>query len=154
MQPPGITRTLQHGAAEALDTLLPELTPDDGGLLDEEQRAYLRRAVLRRHLEKEAEFIIHIVEALATIGDVKALPQIEELAAAPGNTPNTRSVQLAAASAVNRLQAELSRQRDTGRLLRAAVDPGAPDQVLVRPAHGASQEDAGVLLRPTVDEAS
>lgn len=148
-------RLLRNSAAEALIRLLPQLGPDDGDLLDREQRRGLYRALARAHRDKEAEFIVVIADALARIGDVAALLTVQEVAAIPARTPNERTVVEAARAAADQLDALRRKQEVAVTLLRPSSDPLAPSESLLRAASTsvAEPDAATVLLRPTSNTA-
>jgi hypothetical protein len=136
---------LRYSAARALTSLLPMLTEDDGDLLDESQRAALRRALMRCHRDKEAEFAVAIMEALVRIGDVRSIPAIEQVSVYRANSPNERSVQdasLAAAAALKDIQ---QRSQFDSTLLRASDDSCRAAEGLLRAANGSPVESQDLL---------
>lgn len=138
--------------AETLMRLLPDVTPADADLLDEDARASLRNMLKKGDPERETDFLITIMEALTRVGDVRALPLVQKLAALPGSTPNLTRLQEAASVRAALLEEMVEHVRSSETLVRPS-QPVEPADTLLRAAHGAGSESADLLLRPSASEA-
>jgi hypothetical protein len=105
-------------------------------------------ALLKALGGKDRDLTLAILKAWEQVGDEKALPAVERLAAGTWDS-RVRAAADACLPAL-RQRAELARQRDT--LLRPASAPGTGSEVLLRPAAGPGETSAALLLRPVEGE--
>lgn len=150
---PDMAQNLRFGAAQALMNILPQLTADDGKLLNQDQREALYRVFKdRKARDRDTQFLVEIVNALERIGDLRAIEPIKALIEAPVKTRNEQFLFDAAKPAYDRLLVKRELANTSALLVRAATDPQAPSETLVRPAYGTGDNNPAVLLRPTVEE--
>jgi hypothetical protein len=134
-------------ARTALVRQLPRLRPADAHLLDETQRACLHRALAG----KDAELAHAILAALQQVGDARAIPAVEKLAAGKGAAAKDGKLRQEAIDCLPVLRERAEEERVRQTLLRPASEPEGGD-TLLRPAAGAGDVDEGVLLRPVDEE--
>lgn len=134
-------------AEAALVKLLPGLQASDSPLLNEDQRKCLYNALK----SKNTELILAILKAFAQVGGSKELPHVEKLLESGTFHPESQIIE-AAKACLPLLQERAERERQSQTLLRAASAPDDPSQVLLRPAHGVSETDPNLLLRPSAPE--
>ncbi len=132
----------------ALIELLPRMQAGDDALLNDDQRACLYRELR----SNDTGLILTILEACEQVGDSKAIPFVEKLAAGEGVAAKDRQIREAAQACLPFLQMQAERERAARTLLRAATAPGDPATVLLRPAQGATEVEASLLLRPSAPE--
>jgi hypothetical protein len=145
-----ITEALHHhsgwvrrAAIAALPLVLPGLTPQDYGCL----RARTIPNLCDTLNEQNVELDEAILEALAKVGDGRAIRRVEYMT----RFGRTDDVRLLAERALPILRARQRREQDASRLLRPAAAP--PDTgLLLRPAQGVGEADTDRLLRPADSE--
>ena len=128
---------------EALTGLLPDLKASDAALLDTEQRAHLYHALNG----KDIALSLAILKALEQVGDSKALPIVEKLAAGEGKAAKEPRLQDAAQQALPALRQRISLQQASSQLLRASDAISTPPEQLLRAATGHAEQHAEMLLR-------
>ncbi len=160
-----------HGvhAQEGLITLLPRLRPEHANLLNNRQRAALRR-VLGINIEltlyrdvnrlftpvslahpanrRAIEFRVAIMEAFANIGTKEDLPFIERLAAMEAASEVQSVLKSAAEKCLPLLQTRVAELEDKNSLLRASSAYTDGANTLLRPATATHSDPAEELLRP------
>jgi hypothetical protein len=148
-------------AESALIKLLPRLNAGDAGLLSIEQRECLYGVMQIGNISGKSDFIAAALDALARIGDVRALPTVVALASCHVDSSACRRVKTAAENCLQALR-EIETLNDpdqmllraseaalgsTDTLLRPIMgDTGSPD-TLVRPVIGQTDEHPEQLLR-------
>jgi len=133
---------------QTLIRLLPLMKASDAALLSPDQRAYLNRAVRG----KNTALILAILKAWEQVGDIKAIEEVEKLAAGRGHGGRNPKVVAAAQECLPFLRQSAERQQIGSQLLRASDGNLTPSDILLRPAMPhASTEPADQLLRPTND---
>ncbi|HLJ57687.1 MAG TPA: hypothetical protein VKT77_21810 [Chthonomonadaceae bacterium] len=141
-------REIKSLARTKLIALLPKLSASDAHLFDEEQRNALNQA-LSQWSESEA-FPVALLNALEQIGDERAVPYVEKLAAGHGMAARSLRVRAAAKACLPALHERIQLAKESATLLRGASVSSAsvaPD-LLLRPASGAANgQAAGELLR-------
>ena len=143
---------------ERLTRLLPQLTADDANLLAPRHCEYLNarlrlaaRDARKRPLD-ERDFFLAVLAAYSQIGDVRALSDVERIAAGKAVLyRNDAEVRAAAQRCLVHLQRIAALQTQANTLLRGSEPPAAPD-TLVRPAFAPAAADADRLLRPASPE--
>jgi hypothetical protein len=149
-------------ARPALLKLLPLMQASNAGLLTDDGMNALV-SLLNRN---DPALLLNILKALEQVGDERALPAVEKLAAAhvpPGDlgaiirgewdawihssNVSWEDVREAAHECLPYLQAKAEQKRNSETLLRAAQDPIALQQTLLRPA-ASTESPEDQLLRP------
>jgi hypothetical protein len=132
--------------------LLPRLRATDTHLLEDWERGFLHRILTGNFSAgKNTELILAILKAFEQVGDGRDLPTVKKLAAGKGTAAKDARIQEAAQSCLLYLQERL--EGGPGQtLLRPADRPDSPEETLLRPARGVSEEDAPRLLRPVEPE--
>ncbi|HZO89820.1 MAG TPA: hypothetical protein VFB38_15940 [Chthonomonadaceae bacterium] len=125
-------KNIRAVAEDALIKLLPRLQASDASLLNEEQRACLNRALKG----KNGALAKAILKAYEQVGDEKALPFVQKLAAGEGRAAKDASIRTAAQECLPYLEKLVAQQRASQTLLRAADAAETPPDVLLRPAEG------------------
>lgn len=170
-------QSLRQEAERALIRLLPQLQASDAGLLNDDQRACLYRALAGR----KTELTLAILKALEQIGDGKALPVVERLRDSARSTislrkalqppvwnerpggwrapplfgrlrakaENAARILETAEACLPSLRERAAQEQAAQTLLRPATAPGSPAEILLRPAQGVSATDPNLLLRPS-----
>lgn len=133
-------------AALLLTHLLPRLKASDTAALTDGQRTALGRT-LTRHV-RNADYLVAALAALEQVGDERALPVVENLAAGRIPTAEAKRVQAAAQECLPYLQTRSEQQRASQTLLRASALSATPSDTLLRPAQGALPTEPSELLRP------
>lgn len=143
---------LEMGEAEgrrrvsaALFRLLPNLDAKDAAQLNGRQRAYLYRLLRQADrlywpLHRDVDLVVALIEAMAFIGDRRALPHLERLAKS-----REERIRRAAAQGLPILRDRLASARRDARLLR----PSAPAPLL-RPAQAQGVIEPERLLRADI----
>ncbi len=138
----------------ALARLLPKLKATDANLLNARHRR-----LLNRFLSFEAwarwwgpkpiplSLSLAILKAYEQVGDAKAIPVVEKLAALRPSNERRSTVQQAALQCLPLLQSHTVPLDQTQTLLRAASQSGAAADVLLRPAADNDTAPADQLLR-------
>lgn len=129
-----------QAARSALIETLPSLGERNYGKVS----ADVTRSLCYLMNARDPELTLRIVEAMGRAGGGAAVEPVRHVLG--GAWPPT--VLAAAQRALPVLEARQAKEREAGRLLRAATDPNAPDTTLLRPAHGATESPPEVLLRP------
>ncbi len=122
----------------AVKDLLPRLRPSDSELLNPAQKMRLYQ-VLQDH---DAQTCIAALQAIANIGDSRALPPVEGLI----HSPNV-DIRRAAAFALPALQERARRERESQTLLRGSAAPVMGGDILLRPAPPAPPANPAEMLR-------
>src|SRR5579884_4112753 len=131
-------------AEKALIQRLPQMRASDAAYLAPEQRDCLYRALGQRALELS----LAILKALEQIGDQRALPLVSKLAEQEARTHQEKQIKEAAQACLPYLVDRTLEGRAGNMLLRAASQPEAPPDTLLRPAQAVvSEADAQDLLR-------
>lgn len=141
-------------AREKLTKLLPGLTASDGHLLDAEQRAALHKALSGK--DGSAELHKSILDAVAKIGDLQAIPAVEKLARGEGASAHLPVLQAAASECLAALHVRAEQDRASASLLRASSFTEVPEarEQLLRPASAQPAETAPAeLLRAAGEDA-
>lgn len=106
--------------------LLPQLTPEQAGLLTEEQKGYLYQQLRVPAALTGAPMALAVLEALPQIGDEDALPAVRRLARLPGWLPGLQRVHRAALGTLLGLEQHIGAQRAAARAAAdAATQPAA-----------------------------
>ena len=122
----------------SLKSLLPRLRPADSDLLNPAQKMRMYH-LLNSH---DAQTCIAALQAVANVGDQRALPQTQALA----HSANL-DIRRAALAALPALQERARRERESETLLRGASAPNVDGEVLLRPAPPARAVNPNELLR-------
>lgn len=131
-------------AATALIGLLPRLQATDASLLNEEQRACLRRALTG----KNTDLTVALLNAYRQIGDSKDLPVVARLAAGKSKRARQRLIQEAARECIPFLRQRVDLAEAARTLLRGASPRQDNSQEsLLRAAQGTGDTDPEQLLR-------
>jgi hypothetical protein len=131
-------------ARSALTRLLPALRPDQGELLNDDQRAVLGRALFSN--DSQQPLVLAIVKALEQVGDERDCAAVKRLAGGEGALGKHATVREAAAACLPYVEQRAEQNRAASTLLRAATSSGGVEELL-RPAQGAPTDDAALLLR-------
>lgn len=145
----GVSVLVQEAARQGLRTVLPKLTQEHCGTLGTQFVPDLCRLVhnVRDDGEAESKLLIAIMNALATVGDARALHDVAHTL----EQAQTEAVREAARTTFAILQERQARETDVGVLLRAVFSQNTERGILLRPAQGAaSEDDANQLLRADV----
>ncbi|HZT43288.1 MAG TPA: hypothetical protein VFA07_14050, partial [Chthonomonadaceae bacterium] len=135
---------LRRLVAEALTGLLPHLHASDAGLLTHSQRSRLYRVLQKcsepsrfipRWLRAQqsttrAELANAILKAMEQVGDEKALPYVERLAACPAYSPAMERVRNAARDCLPFLQTRIAQVDASQTLLRPSAVEETPNHLL------------------------
>jgi hypothetical protein len=138
-------------AALLLTALLPRLRSSDTGLLTDRQRAAIGHAILTN--PGNPDFIVAALKALEQVGDERALPVVEGLAAGRIAAADPARVRVAAQECLPYLRTRSEEVRANQTLLRASALSDAPSDGLLRPADAAPTGGDAALLRPADAEA-
>lgn len=136
-------------AQEALIRLLPRLKATDHGLLTDEQRRCLDRALLKH---RSAELSLAILTAYEQVGDPTSVPVVEKLAAGEVRRIRDDRVSQRARHVLPVIRKRAEKVRAAQTLLRPVETAGS--DTLLRPADGAPTGPTELLLRPADDEAT
>ncbi len=144
-------RSLRPLAMARLTELLPQMKHSDAGLMSEEQKLSLYKAVrleeARPPRVEEAQFLVAALGALEQIGDERALPYVEGIAQQAPRSAEEHRVVTAASDSLPALQQRVQNQREAARLLRPAAAPAEGADTLLRPTYGPGETDPALLLR-------
>lgn len=143
--------TVNTMAFLVLTRLLPHLKAGDATLLTEGQHVALGRTLTRDtllHNQRSADFLVAVLAALEQVGDGRALPMVESLAAGRIVTAEPKRVQAAAQECLPYLQTRYEQQQASQTLLRASALSETPSNTLLRPAQGVGATEAVEMLRP------
>jgi len=133
-------------AVQLLTRLLPRFRASDAKLLTDGQHAALLRTLNRAN--GNPDYFVAVLKALEQIGDARALPVVESLAAGRRATVAPRRVQASAQDCLPYLRIRCDQQRASQTLLRASDAAGMQPDTLLRPAQGVGKAEAIELLRP------
>lgn len=139
----------QTFAKTALIRLFPRLKMEDAPLLEESQRAVLRRYLAGSSVlfvGREPDLIVAILKAYEQVGDGNDLLVVEKLAHGKGLGADNR-VQAAALACLPHLQQRIEQIQNPQTLLRASSNSEAPAETLLRAAEGNPEGDPEELLR-------
>jgi hypothetical protein len=136
------SKRVREAATAALIRLLPLLQTSDSDLVNSEQRNCLHRALMGN----SPELVVAVLGALGQIGDSRAIPNVERLAAGLGVAVEDERIRKMAQETVLLLRQRMELQRAPQTLLRAASEEGGE---LLRAATGSEGPEANVLLRAT-----
>ncbi len=141
---------LEDGSAKTmamhlLTRLLPRFRASDAKLLTDAQHAALIHILARRY--PTLDFFVAALKALEQIGDARALPVVDNLAAGRCVTTDPKRVQAAAQDCLPFLQIRCDRQQASQTLLRASSASETPADTLLRPAQGIGPAESSELLR-------
>jgi hypothetical protein len=139
-------------AEKALLGLLPRLQASDAHSITQAQRECLYRRLKIENAQTEAEFLIAALKALEQVGDARALPCVEALAASRVTTANGTRVREAARQCLAFLKARAEQKQSSDSLLRASSGADASSEALLRPAADNPPTDPQHLLRPSSPE--
>jgi hypothetical protein len=142
----------RYSLATALMNLMPRLQVGDRELLTDRQLDGLYNCLRRSHLEKETDLVITCLDAIGKVGGSSALPHLERLVNAPGDSENIRRIRQKAQGSQEALAARIEQERQGMSLLRPAGSPDNPAETLLRPAQGAAPADPQVLLRASAKD--
>lgn len=137
-------KNLKATAEEALIQQLPRLQASDAHLLDDDQRAILRRAVKGEN----RILVLAILKAWEQVGDSKAIPEVEQLVAGGYKVGNNAEIQAAAKDCLSHLRILAEQERASQLLVRAAESPTDASHILLRPAHDVGDNSPDRLVRP------
>lgn len=142
---------LQEGSGAGTATLLlarllPRLKASDATLLTEEQQEALGQSLLRH--TGNPGYLIAALAALEQIGDGRALPTVEVLAAGRIKTEDPQRVQTAARECLPYLQMRYESRQASRTLLRASALSETSSGTLLRPVQGVVPTEQSELLRP------
>lgn len=140
-------KQVRQVAKEALTRLLPRLQAGDAPLLNSEQRHILHRCLYRRKFRFDQNLALAILNALRQVGDERDLPVVQRLAQGTGKYDHSRKIQMEAQDCLPFLQKRAEEQAARQSLLRAAVQPIARAEELVRPVMESMPEESWNLLR-------
>jgi hypothetical protein len=139
------SKRVREAATAALIRLLPRLQTTDSDLLNSEQRDSLHRALMGN----SPELVLAVLGALDQVGDSRAIPNVEVLAAGLGVAAGDRRIRDMAQQTLLVLRQRVELQRAPQTLLRAATSEGGD---LLRTATGGGDPEATVLLRATSEQ--
>jgi hypothetical protein len=139
-------------AEKALLGLLPRLQASDAHSITDTQRECLYRRLKMENAQTEAEFQIAALRALEQVGDTRALPCVEALAASTVTRANAIRVREAARHCLAFLKARAQQKQSSDSLLRASSGADASSEALLRPAADNPPTDPQHLLRPSGPE--
>lgn len=152
-QDPGV----REAAADRLTTLLPRLQASDAGLMTEEQRTALYKAITmppaRRARSGDWAFVRAALRSLEQIGDERALPFVESLAGCTPRNAAQAEIVDAARECKPALLERIAQQRAAMSLLRPAHAPASSGDTLLRATYGPGEADPALLLRPSEPDA-
>jgi HEAT repeat protein len=144
------SRQVGPEAERALIRLLPRLRATDSGLLNEEQRRILCRALVRR---RNPHLAVAILRAFEQVGGEDVLAAVERVANGDGRMAGEQRVREAAQACLPAVRQRAENARAARTLLRPAAAPDNPADILLRPAQGAGEADPDLLLRPAYPDA-
>jgi len=139
---------IRAAAMSTLARLLPRLKASDAGLLTTSQRACLNGLLNRTTAQEHPETVVALLRALEQIGDVAAIRYVQSLVDLPGGSARIAAVREAARECLPVLAERARLNTDPQVLLRPAEAPGAPSEMLLRPASGAPATEDTMLVRP------
>lgn len=139
---------IRAAAMSTLARLLPRLKASDAGILTSSQRGCLNGLLNRTTAQEYPETVVALLRALEQIGDVSAMRYVQSLVDMPGRSARIAAVREAARECLPVLAERARLNTDPQVLLRPAEAPGAPSEILVRPASGAPVADDMMLVRP------
>ena len=128
-----------------LKDLLPRLRPADAALLTPEQKLRLY-ALLH---SQDSQMRIAALQAIANVGDGRALPQVESLAHSPH-----LEIRQAALLALPAIRERARREQESHTLLRGSSAPMMGGDILLRPAPPVHAANEAELLRAVSGESS
>lgn len=163
-------------AIAALTRLLPQMQAEDAALLTTYQRNALRRLLsigpvehpsynaltmegipvaqieamrttYQGRTEAQTRFVLGALHVLKHIGAGQEVALVERLATGNGVARNNDTIQEAAQECLPIVQARAVQERGSQSYLRAASEPSAPSDVLLRPSAGTAETDNRHLLR-------
>jgi hypothetical protein len=141
-------KAVQGAAVRALTGLLPQLDASHAGLVTDEHRRILNRAIAKR---KDEAFVIAVLQAYHYIGTGAEVESVSTLASGKGPAASSVAVRDAAAACLPHLQERAVLEEKARTLVRASANPDEPAQGLLRPAaNGTAQPEQ--LLRPSTAE--
>lgn len=110
----------------------------------------LRRAANARSHYYSPRLALSILSAMEHLATAREMSTFEWIAQSPATDPPAERLRAAARHCIAAVHARMEREREGETLLRAA----APTETgtLLRPAHGDTDTDPGLLLRPARDE--
>ena len=146
-------KALREAAAGRLAALLPKLKASDAGLMSDEQRLCLYKAIVlpspRIACDADWALLRAALPALEQIGDERALPYVDAIIdRTPRNAAESEIVDLAR-QCRPALAERIEQQRVAMTLLRPSEAPSEGADILLRPAMGVGQTDPDLLLRPS-----
>jgi hypothetical protein len=133
-----VQRPLREAASRALVKVAARLRPEDHGTVSGDTVPALCRAISKADPETE----IVILQALAAVGDGRAIPAVERVAIT-AQSPQTRE---AAYTALPILRQRAEDSRASGMLLRPSSARGGGEPVLLRAASAGTNADAAQML--------
>ena len=134
---------LKRVVREAMMQSLPLLQASDSALISPEQRGYLYKALYTMN----ADFVLALLKALEQVGDAKAIPYVEKLAAGEYTAKISKKVREEAKVCLEFLRQRAPHQEANETLLRAARSQAATPETLLRPAVSNSETLSEQLLR-------
>jgi hypothetical protein len=138
------SRPAREAATAALLRLLPRLQEDSADLLTVEQRGNLHRALMG----KNPRLVLAVLNTVQQIGDSKAMPNVQKLAAGLGIAGEDIGIQEAAQHTLLLLRQRIDARHAPATLLRASSVEAAGTEDLLRPATaGAADTQSALLLR-------
>jgi hypothetical protein len=142
-------RKTRRLAERALTRSLLHLKASDAELLNEKQRAILRRTLAMNGYiafgkYRDPDLLIAVLKALEQIGDWRCEPLVRTMA----ETAKDKSVQEAARNCLPYLEMLAAKERVGENLLRASDKPASGPDILLRPATGSVETASQQLLHP------
>ena len=134
-------------AENALLRLLPRLQASDAKSITEAQRECLYQRLTIDDARSKSEFLIAALQAVEQIGDAKAVPYVEALAASTYRSMGARRVREAAIHCLPFLKARAEQKEWSDNLLRASSGQDTPSDALLLPVTDGSPTDPQHLLR-------
>jgi hypothetical protein len=136
---------------EALADLLSRVRDENAALFDRATRRRLLRELTMRRAAESPRLVFAVIRAMEHVGDTAAYQAVRRLAEETPENNEQERVRARCWKALPLLEAQAARYHETSRLLRPTRKP---EEGLLRPAHGAGQDDAKALLRATNNEES
>lgn len=129
---------------DALERLLPCVTPLEADVWTDRQRKNVHRLLRRKH----RAVALSALAALEVVGDATAIRHVRKLATGEGRWRGDAEVRDAATNALRILEQRCGGAQSAEMLLRPASSlPG--HATLLHPASGESNRDSAALLRPS-----
>lgn len=137
---------LSFAPVPLLIRLLPQLKPEDAGLLSGRNRTLLNNMLQTHYAESHPDFVLAILKGMEQVGDSQTAERIRRLSETFATTPHLLRICVAARKSLIMLEARLEREGRQGVLLRPSRKPDEA-ALLLQPARAEPQPAPEQLVR-------